>query len=179
MHWRRAQNQTVIPGACQLNPPYAQLLHVSYCDIRRILAAPTPFPFFTPGSNPLHIVRFLRTLGSGAPRPCPNGTSSSSFSLVSADECPPCQPGFYCPDVGTYNSTVQCTEGFYCPGKDAFPTLCVCISTNGFACLFVLRRISLPARQRKGRGPTKRRFGLVWFVVLPVCCAVRRNLQNK
>lgn len=67
----------------------------------------------------------VRTLGSGAPIPCPNGTSSSSFYLYGADQCIGCPAGFYCPDVGTNNATVLCTEGFYCPGKDSFPSLCV------------------------------------------------------
>ncbi|CAN0551658.1 unnamed protein product, partial [Ectocarpus sp. 12 AP-2014] len=63
--------------------------------------------------------------GSGAPIPCPAGTSSSSFGLSMEEQCPDCQPGFYCPDVGTYNAAVECTEGFYCPGRDASPTRCV------------------------------------------------------
>eukprot|EP00752_Nemacystus_decipiens_P010330 g9202.t1 len=61
-------------------------------------------------------------LGSGAPEPCPPGTASSSFGLSSADECPDCTPGFYCPDFGTYNATLECTESFYCPGGDANAT---------------------------------------------------------
>ncbi|CAN0428862.1 unnamed protein product, partial [Hapterophycus canaliculatus] len=61
--------------------------------------------------------------GSSAPTTCPAGTSSSSFNLASADQCPDCQPGFYCPGMGTYNATVECTEGYYCPGRDASPTL--------------------------------------------------------
>jgi len=60
--------------------------------------------------------------GSGAPQPCPNGTASSSFQLVSVVDCPPCPPGFYCPDLGTYNATETCTQGYYCPGGDASPT---------------------------------------------------------
>lgn len=67
----------------------------------------------------------MRTLGSGAPEPCPEGTASSSFQLVSPEDCPDCSPGFYCPELGTYNATSKCTEGFYCPGGDASPTRCV------------------------------------------------------
>lgn len=72
------------------------------------------------------VIRYLqldpRTLGSGAPEPCPEGTASSSFQLVTAGECPECTPGFYCPDLGTYNATLKCRAGYYCPGGDANST---------------------------------------------------------
>ena len=71
-------------------------------------------------------------VGSGAPEPCPPGTASSSFALASDGECPDCTPGFYCPNWGTSNATLECTEGFYCPGGDANATEYV---LNASSCL--------------------------------------------
>lgn len=87
----------------------------------------------------------VMSIGSGAPIPCPAGTSSSSFGLSMEEQCPDCQPGFYCPDVGTYNATVECTEGFYCPGRDAFPTRYVLRDVWRKECL--LARLTCPLRR--------------------------------
>lgn len=100
-----------------------------YCPCRHAVLIsngdPLPSPLSRyPYRNALHVAHHpvVYTLGSGAPEPCPQGTASSSFQLVSADDCPDCTPGFYCPESGTYNATLKCTEGFYCPGRDTVPT---------------------------------------------------------
>ena len=84
-------------------------------------------PILSPSSRSLRhaslrAIRYYANLGSGAPEACPPGTASSLFGLFSADDCPDCTPGFYCPESGTYTATLECTEGFYCTGGDTDAT---------------------------------------------------------
>lgn len=97
------------------------IMSVNYRSNETLSYGPAASPVSIPTPTPTWLALAMNK-GSSAPIPCPPGTSSATFGMASEAGCPECEPGFYCPDNGAYNSTVECLEGFYCPGGDASPT---------------------------------------------------------
>lgn len=47
-------------------------------------------------------------------QPCPRGTFSNSPRLRNAQECSPCDPGYYCGGTNLTQPTAKCSPGYYC-----------------------------------------------------------------
>lgn len=87
-----------------------------YCISDEVEQASTPRQYeTTPGHYSVE--------GSKTEIPCPAGTYTLDY--VTANECDPCDPGFYCPNVGTSDRDENpCPAGSYCPSGSVLPTGC-------------------------------------------------------
>ncbi|XP_038634725.1 latent-transforming growth factor beta-binding protein 1-like [Scyliorhinus canicula] len=96
-----------------------------YCPTGSVERAPDPFTCIAGHYCPE---------GSPSPKPCPEGTYSSTPRNKAHENCLQCTPGFFCEGIGLLHTTGPCLSGYYCPEGQSSPTTADFLCPAGSRC---------------------------------------------